>query len=319
MPFTLALPLLCLVALILRAAIRSTSARLRHEWTSWLCTLLIVSGIISSMAFVLALSLLPPTVFLSEGIAELDERTKFPALPSPSTLNGSDVSRELKPLVAVVSPGERSWFRGGMMPSGSLGAGVLLSANERGYLFATARHVVDGEGPRQRKNDKALIGVLSNLWSRAEVLARHRTLDLALLWVPRNLGTGSFIQPIAVGASVVEGEPVFIIGHPEGFKYTLASGLVSRLDTRVVQVSAPVSPGNSGGPVYDDHGRLVAIVSSTVDKSTAPNAENLNFGVRADVLLEDKEWTFVGSGQKRYEDFLIAVRGQGHTDVPKNR
>ena len=55
-----------------------------------------------------------------------------------------------------------------------------------------------------------------------------------------------------------------------------------------IQMSAPVSPGNSGGPVFDDRGNLVAIVTSMVDKHGDPNAENLNFAVRADALPQDK-------------------------------
>jgi hypothetical protein len=69
-------------------------------------------------------------------------------------------------------------------------------------------------------------------------------------------------------------------------------------------MSAPVSPGNSGGPVFDDRGNLLGIVTSMVDKQGDPNAENLNFAVRADALLEDSDWEFVSFGRRRLADYV---------------
>jgi hypothetical protein len=90
---------------------------------------------------------------------------------------------------------------------------------------------------------------------------------------------------------IQKGESVFIFGHPEGLFFTMSSGIVSRKHSDgQLQVSAPVSPGNSGGPIFDTKGRLLGIVSSKVDKQRSPNAENLNFGVRADALLQPEGW-----------------------------
>ena len=59
-------------------------------------------------------------------------------------------------------------------------------------------------------------------------------------------------------------------------------------------MTAPTSPGNSGVPVFDDKGNLVAIVTSVIDKQNDPNAENINFAARADALLEECGWMFFG-------------------------
>ena len=83
------------------------------------------------------------------------------------------------------------------------------------------------------------------------MVARHKNLDLLLLWVPREKRNGTFVQPIAkTGPS--EGENVFVIGHPEGLSFTLSTGIISRLHDSTIQMSAPVSPGNSGGPPISD-------------------------------------------------------------------
>ena len=58
-PLVLVLPLLCLVAIVLRVAMRGLPPRTRHEWTSLLATLLIVSGIATSVATVFLLSFAP--------------------------------------------------------------------------------------------------------------------------------------------------------------------------------------------------------------------------------------------------------------------
>jgi S1-C subfamily serine protease len=84
----------------------------------------------------------------------------------------------------------------------------------------------------------------------------------------------------------------------------LSTGIISRRDQDALQISAPVSPGNSGGPVYDEHGNLVGIVTSMIDRNMSPNAENLNFAVRADAVLETDRWVFSGEGRRRLGDFV---------------
>jgi S1-C subfamily serine protease len=113
----------------------------------------------------------------------------------------------------------------------------------------------------------------------------------------------------------VEGENVFVIGHPEGLRFTLSTGIISRLHGSTIQISAPVSPGNSGGPVFDERGDLVGIVTSMVDKNGDPNAENLNFAVNATALEQDSGWDFSSSGGRRLADF-IAQGEQVEKTVP---
>jgi S1-C subfamily serine protease len=112
------------------------------------------------------------------------------------------------------------------------------------------------------------------------------------------------VQPVAKATPPSEGENVFVIGHPEGLRFTLSTGIISRLRGSTIQMSAPVSPGNSGGPVFDDRGNLLGIVTAMVDKNGDPNAENLNFAVRTDALLEDSGWDFASFGRRRFSDYV---------------
>jgi S1-C subfamily serine protease len=318
-PLVLVLPLLCLVAIVLRVAMRGLPPRTRYGWTSLLATMLIVSGMVTSVGTVLVLSFAPMPSVAGAGLSELDERAEFPSLPAAAPMSAKDVSEKLKPLVAVISPTQRSWFTHADMPSASFGAGMLLQANADGYLFVTARHVIDGPTMDAKAGSRALIAMASGTWGTADVVARHKNLDLLLLWMPREKGSATFVQPVAKASPPSEGENVFVIGHPEGLRFTLSTGIISRMHGDTIQMSAPVSPGNSGGPVFDERGNLVGIVTSMVDKNGDPNAENLNFAVRADALLEDSGWDFASFGHRRLTDYVtrdealektVPVRGQ---------
>jgi S1-C subfamily serine protease len=304
-PLVLLLPLLCLVAIVLRVAMRGLPPRTRHEWTSLLATLLIVSGIITSVSTVLVLSFAPLPPVAGVGLSELDERT-FPNLPAAMPMSARDVSEKLKPLVAMISPAHRSWLTHNEMPTAGFGAGTLLQASAEGYLFVTARHVLDGPNWSAGKaGSRALIAMATGAWGMADVVARHRNLDLLLLWVPRERGSATFVQPVTKSMPPSDGENIFVIGHPEGLRFTLSTGIISRMEGSTIQMSAPVSPGNSGGPVFDDRGNLVAIVTSMVDKHGDPNAENLNFAVRADALFDGSAWDFTNFGQRRLSDYVV--------------
>jgi Trypsin-like peptidase domain len=314
-PLVLFLPVLCLLTLVLRFAMRGLPPRTRIAWLSFLSTLLIISGILTSTAAVLAVAFVPLPAMVSRNLVELDGKTNFPALPSLSALDAKEVSAELKPLVAVISPARRTWTSNSEVPSNNFGAGVLLHAGADGYLLLTARHVVDTSRFGLSEN-RALVAMASGTWAGGDVIARHKDLDLGLIWLARESGSGEFTQPVEAKQDIREGENIFVIGHPEGLRFTLSTGIISRTDEDVLQISAPVSPGNSGGPVYDDRGNLLGVVTSMMDRSISPNAENLNFVVRADAVLDPGRWNFSGPGRKYLDEFLQAEADRKHIQPP---
>jgi S1-C subfamily serine protease len=303
-PLVLVLPVLCVVAVILRVAFRSQPPRVKYAWVSFLSTLLVVSGILTTVGTVLVVSFAPIPALVNTGLPELDERSQFPTLPSSTDLSSADVSTQLKPLVIVVSPAVKLWNRQ-EVASNSFGAGILLHADKDGYLFATANHVVsDAAG-------HALVATESGIWARAEVVGQSPQLDLALLWMARHSGSADFVQALSVGR---DGAEIFVIGHPEGLRYTLSTGIISGLRDDEVQISAAVSPGNSGGPVYDHRGNLIGIVSSKFDRNRDANAENLSFAAKADGLLRRSRWTFRGNGQQRLDQYLNAIKSTRNSE-----
>ncbi len=305
-PLVLVLPLLCLVAIVLRVALRNKPPRTRYGWDAYLCTLLVISGVLFTgvMAFVVSTGV--GTVPVSKGLVSFDEKSEFPTLPAAETLTGREISSKLKPLVVIASPQQKRWFSKAQGPSASMGTAFLLQADAEGYLFATARHVVEGQGLGAKLNEarEMLLSTMDGGWSGAMVVARHALRDVALVWVPRREGKSSFCQPIANAQQVTPGDTIYVIGHPEGLYFSLSTGIISRqAPDHTLQISAPISPGNSGGPVYDPHGALVGIVSYTFNKAVAPNAENLNFAVDANVLLDRSGWIYEEKGQERLNAF----------------
>jgi hypothetical protein len=166
--------------------------------------------------------------------------------------------------------------------------------------------------------NRALVAMASGMWAGADVIARHKNLDLSLLWLSRQSGSGTFVQPVLHQDKVSEGENIFVIGHPQGLRYTLSTGIVSRTDPDALQISAPVSPGNSGGPVYDERGNLIGIVTSMIDRNINPNAENLNFAVRADAVFDPDRWDCSTNGRKHLTDF-VAQSVRRNTDSAHER
>jgi serine protease Do len=88
-------------------------------------------------------------------------------------------------------------------------------------------------------------------------------------------------------AQVVVGQPVYALGNPKGLELTLSNGLVSALRhdgsqrLAMIQTSAPISHGSSGGGLFDTDGRLIGITSSGIDAG-----QNLNFALPVEYIRE---------------------------------
>jgi S1-C subfamily serine protease len=266
------------------------------------------------MAFVTAqdFGLAPATT----GLVTLDRRDAFPKVPSEKDLSPRELAGLLDGMVFVVSPGPPAVSRPKGFPGPSYGAGVLVAAGYGGYVIATARHVIDGEKWKTTSKLQKQVTVRSAEGDVATgtVLGRHNDLDLALLWVRRGTNGVDFWQPVKRSEEVAVGEPVFAFGHPAGLLFSFTSGLVSgKREGRQIQISAPISPGSSGGPLYDSRGRLLGVVSWSFDKSREPNAENLNFAVPVEDLLKPDQWRLAHEADRGVLEFL----GKGNRSAAK--
>ena len=125
--------------------------------------------------------------------------------------------------------------------------------------------------------------------------------------------------PLGDPTAVKQGDHVTAIGSPLGIQNTLSDGIVSNLVTaggiNVIQTSAPISHGSSGGPLFNDQGQVIGITAAT-----RPEGELVNFAVSA-VYLK----TLLGNPSPvQLSQFLAQTRTetpvlQGSVSVPHGR
>lgn len=112
----------------------------------------------------------------------------------------------------------------------------------------------------------------------ASVEVADEEYDLCRLSV---LGLTAPAVNIGTAESLKTGQKVYAIGAPQGLDLTISDGIVSGMrdlpQGRVIQTTAPISPGSSGGPLFDAYGRLVGIMTFQ-----HKSGQNLNFAVPAD-------------------------------------
>ena len=153
-------------------------------------------------------------------------------------------------------------------------AGTLV--DDAGTVL-TAYHCIIGGGRAHVALEDGSVG-----WGK--VVAQDVRWDLAVLEVPALAG-----KPHATVRTEppAPGDEVWAVGHPfgasEGFGYlsgtlrwSMSRGEVSRVGARALQTTAPVNPGNSGGPLFDASGDLVGVVSRKLD------GDGIGFATRAD-------------------------------------
>jgi len=86
-----------------------------------------------------------------------------------------------------------------------------------------------------------------------------------------------------------EGEDIFVIGNPLGLESTVSTGIVSAVRDipafgKILQITAPISPGSSGSPVINSKGEVIGIATLIVTKG-----QNLNFAIPSDKIIALKE------------------------------
>jgi S1-C subfamily serine protease len=252
----------------------------------------------------------------------LDSITAFPDVQQPKDRTTEQLANDFKQIVFIVTR-QPKW---NLLPRENLfrvgfGSGVLVFAGERGYLVLSSRHVIDGKNWEQSRpySGNIALGRKEGDFTSAKIAGRHRNLDLILFRIERHSGKSGFVQPVVDYSKIAAGERILVFGHPEGLFFSVSDGIVSRKDgTGLIQITAPVAPGTSGGPAYDLEGHLLGIVSAMYDKQRYPQSENLNFAVRADALLRLEEWNLDSDGTQLLKDFIAASQISGpNRDVSK--
>jgi S1-C subfamily serine protease len=133
----------------------------------------------------------------------------------------------------------------------------------------TSLHIVDGAA-------NVMVKFQDGTTSRVEIVARLPDRDIAVI---RAFTPPDAFQPAVLGnpGSLSVGDQAFVVGHPFGLTGSLSAGVISGLDrsmtapglsrpiTGLIQFDAAVNPGSSGGPLVDQRGEVVGIVTGLVN------------------------------------------------------
>ncbi len=199
-------------------------------------------------------------------------------------------SMSLQQIASVVSPsvvaitteqmsGSQTWFGGYYVQSGA-GSGVIISQD--GYIL-TCAHVVDGA-------TSVKVQLQNGDSYDATIVGSDTTSDIAVIKIE---ATG--LTPAVIGDSdaLAVGETVVAVGNPLGtLSNTVTDGIISALnrevtvednDMTLMQTNASISPGNSGGGLFNANGELIGVVNA---KSSYSEAEGIGFAIPIDSAME---------------------------------
>lgn len=161
------------------------------------------------------------------------------------------------------------------------GTGFALN---NGYIV-TNYHVIENA------KSISIQGIKGDFMSHynATIIATDKYNDLALLQISDNRFNGFGTIPYNVKTSISDvGEEVFVLGYPltstMGDEIKLTTGVISSKtgfqgDVSLYQISAPIQPGNSGGPLFDNKGNLIGIVNAK-----HKGAENVGYAIKTSYL-----------------------------------
>lgn len=142
------------------------------------------------------------------------------------------------------------------------GSGIVIAPD--GYILTNNHVVADARQVDVRFTDGKIL--------RARLMGVDPAMDLALMQVG---AAGLIYVPLGDSGSLATGSFVIAIGNPLGFDSTVSTGVVSalgrglrstdgRLIENIIQHTAPLNPGNSGGPLVNSHGEVVGINTAII-------------------------------------------------------
>jgi S1-C subfamily serine protease len=201
---------------------------------------------------------------------------------------GAVAARVLASVVSVkvtgVAPGRH--FRN--QPYEGVGSGIIYSSD--GYIL-TNNHVVSQNGTPAQTVE---VTFGSGQPVAADIVATDATHDLAVIKVKK---TGLAPVEFAPSAHVRVGDWAIAIGSPSDYENSVTLGIVSGLGrqldtgdptmatlTGLVQTDAAISPGNSGGGLFDAQGRVIGMPEAYLPPSQT-GAENVGFAIPADTVV----------------------------------
>ena len=218
--------------------------------------------------------------------------------PSGEALTYTQVYEKAAPSIAALTA-----YSAGMV---STGTGIVLTAD--GYIVTNAHIIAGAEQVNVTLSD-------DSLWS-AQLVGFEPLEDLAVLKID-----ASGLTPAQFGDDTLlrSGDPVSAIGNPMGYRSTITPGIVSALDQPVsvegttmylLQTSAAINYGSSGGALLNDRGQVVGVTTIKIVADDG-SAEGLGFAIPTTRVKQVVDRLIAGAPVTRPSLGIIVRRGQG--------
>jgi S1-C subfamily serine protease len=219
--------------------------------------------------------------------------------PTARAQNLEEIFHKVNPSVVVVRSRGRDVGAGGVTRFKETGSGVLISSGGR---VMTAAHVVNAM-------DEITVEGVAGEVVRATLISTDAAADVSLLQLER-VTAAMRVAQIGDSDTVKVGQQVMVVGAPYGLAHSMSVGWISaRWPPNTIfrdmplaeflQTTATINTGNSGGPMFNMAGEVIAIVSQNISKSGG--SEGLGFVVTvnsARKILVDRK-VFWGALQGR--------------------
>jgi S1-C subfamily serine protease len=226
----------------------------------------------------------------------------------------SQIYKQDAPGVVTITSTSTSTTSGDFSPFGpgqsqqqtSQGSGFVIDTQGR---ILTNAHVVAGA-------NTVSVAFEDGVSAKATVLGRDQLYDLAVIKVDV---PASELHPLKLGTvnSVQVGDPVVAIGNPFGYAQTVTAGIVSakgrilqspegngRIIPNAIQTDAAINHGNSGGPLIDRHGDVIAINAQIADPSVTGTNANAGVGFAIPIDLAKRALTNLEQGKPASHPYL---------------
>ncbi len=191
----------------------------------------------------------------------------------PQKTDYSLKSHKAKPFIQLALNATVRLAVGNREAQTTIGSGFFIDID----YVATNYHVIKGQKQLYAKSVSD-----QRKYTIEEIVVIDERHDLAILRVS---GPNPPILDLENSDEIEIGETIYTVGNPIGLEGTVSRGIVSSIrdfgsGTRI-QIDAPISPGNSGGPVLNEKGKVIGV---SVSGFEGPGVENLNFAVPSNYL-----------------------------------
>jgi S1-C subfamily serine protease len=234
----------------------------------------------------------------SDGGSQTVERTRVQVVEGlgKNGFHPESIYEKLSPGVVTIT----SIFGGGesaqdlLNGDGGAGQGSGFVIDDDGHIATNAHVITDGSGNKISKADEVYVQFADRNQVPAEIVGFDPNADVGLVKVdPKGLK----LVPLSLGqtGAVKVGEPVAAIGSPFGEENSLSVGVVSAKDRTIqaltdfsisgaIQTDAAINRGNSGGPLLDQRGRVIGIITRIRSSSSSGGNVGVGFAVSVDTV-----------------------------------